>query len=560
MINYPRYNQWLDYWIERHANLFTMFLVMLAIVALFLVWYAIAGKRRWLLASIAATLWIVSVLLVGSPVVWATGLIALGFYFIWYGYTYILEIKIKPIYAILALALIVRIPGMFDYFWVDETFTAALSQVPMNQLGAMAGDTHPPLFYFQFWVAGHLFGYSEFALRLPSLVMGMLLIWVVYKFTLALGLDEKTALCTALIVAVMPGAVRYSNEARGYALLAVVVIGAAYAIVTNRPRMFALMSCLAILSQNMGYVYVGSLGLLALVYHHNRRWLLWCMLPGLVGLLWLPFMFRQLQSIREGPGWWVVIGPGSIIRPLYGLTIGVRVWDTYLFQVMLAVTAFTILGLLFSWRWLTSKQGVVWVTLVFIPPMSAALLSYLVTPIYIDRAFIPSVMVIPVIWSHLLTHVKQHVTIPARVVFVPMLLIALASYYFSDKNGRQDWSSLLDTGCGNAQTVYNTSLTTYFISRYYLPDREIYVWDRSGDRNLFLPDTTVTALDIRLVSTIPTGEVCLLDIDTWLSREDERDYRDFLLLLYPPSSTQLLLDNDLFPTYAHIIEVQAYDQ
>ena len=80
-------------------------------------------------------------------------------------------------------------------------------------------EANPPLFYLFEWGWTRLAGTSEFALRLPSAVFGIALVPVAWAIGRRLG-GERTATALAALVAVHPLLVYYSQEARGYAAVA----------------------------------------------------------------------------------------------------------------------------------------------------------------------------------------------------------------------------------------------------------------------------------------------------------------------------------------------------
>jgi len=110
-------------------------------------------------------------------------------------------------------------------FWNDEGNSARIAERSLTLIteGA-AGDIHPPLYYYLLHVWRSLFGASEFALRSLSAVLGVLLVWLTYLIARRVFTHGVGAVA-ALIAAINPFQIYYSQEARMYLLLA--VIGAA---------------------------------------------------------------------------------------------------------------------------------------------------------------------------------------------------------------------------------------------------------------------------------------------------------------------------------------------
>jgi uncharacterized membrane protein len=80
-------------------------------------------------------------------------------------------------------------------------------------------DNHPPLYFLLQWGAVRLFGQSEFALRLLSLVAIVLIVPLLYITGRQL-VDRRTGLAAAALGAISPMYLWYGQEARMYALLA----------------------------------------------------------------------------------------------------------------------------------------------------------------------------------------------------------------------------------------------------------------------------------------------------------------------------------------------------
>ena len=129
---------------------------------------------------------------------------------------------LPAVFIILALAAALRFYRLdAQSFWNDEGTSARVAERSLPLITAAAiGDIHPPLYYYalHFWRA--LVGASELALRSLSAILGILLVWLIYVLGRQL-LDETAALSAALVAAINPFQVYYSQEARMYMLLAV---------------------------------------------------------------------------------------------------------------------------------------------------------------------------------------------------------------------------------------------------------------------------------------------------------------------------------------------------
>ncbi len=101
----------------------------------------------------------------------------------------------------------------------DEASSWAIARLPfMGMLRATAEDVHPPLYHAILYVTIRLFGDSETALRLPSAIMGIANIYLIYRLGAVLW-DRLTSVFASALLAFAAFHIWYSQEARMYALL-----------------------------------------------------------------------------------------------------------------------------------------------------------------------------------------------------------------------------------------------------------------------------------------------------------------------------------------------------
>ena len=128
----------------------------------------------------------------------------------------------RALIALTALAAALRLPTLGSQsLWLDEVLTGNLARGSLGDLFHRVAEqeANPPLFYLAEWLWTRLAGTSEFALRLPSALCGIALVPVAYGIGRRLA-GERAAVALAAIVAVHPLLVYYSQEARGYAAVA----------------------------------------------------------------------------------------------------------------------------------------------------------------------------------------------------------------------------------------------------------------------------------------------------------------------------------------------------
>jgi len=449
-------------------------------------------------------------------------------------------------------ALLVRLPGLIEPLWYDETFTAGLVSRPLADMWqVIQSDVHPPGWYLIEWFNVRLFGYSEAALRLPSLIAGLALIPLTYRLAIASDLGQITAAAAAVIIAFMPGTVYYSGEARSYSLLAVVIIIMMIAVLEDKPRWFAVAAPAAVMLHNLGYFHVLVIGLAALAYHRQLwRWSVAIAPAALVGLCWLPFMLSQAGDVADG--FWLTVTPAATLSPLTTLTVGDRVANEFILHITAAIVGLSALALIVSRRWIVTRRGVLVMVFLFGVPALAAAVSFMWRPVYLGRAFLSSAVVLVVVWSYALTHANTGDRFALRIIVVPMLALALVCHIAAPRSGRGAIVDGLQTGCSGADMIYNTSIHLAFVTAYY-SDLPQILWVDAGDINQELSQEALAALDWQQAELADlSGAVCVLDFQTLLNKTSEREY--MASIIPTGSDGYYVIGNTLYSIYAHLVQ------
>ncbi len=135
--------------------------------------------------------------------------------------------------AILVIAFTLRIIRLdFQPLWWDEGYSLFFATRDFaTMLERTAVDIHPPLYYalLQFWMA--FTGKSDVAVRLLSVVIGIATIPLIYALARQLFHDVRVALIAALLLALSPFHVYYSQEVRMYGLVTLLGLASVYLFV-----------------------------------------------------------------------------------------------------------------------------------------------------------------------------------------------------------------------------------------------------------------------------------------------------------------------------------------
>ncbi len=229
-----------------------------------------------------------------------------------------------------------------ESIWLDEATSILIARMDLPSVVVWtAADIHPPLYYFalHFWLG---FGESEFAVRALSAMFGVWTIAIVYALAREL-FDSDVGLLSALLLALSPMHIWYSQEARMYAMVAAWSLLASYSLVLalrspaepREGRFAALRSSqtrywLGYLLFSVLALYTHYYALFVLLFQNLfilywlwrhwagrstspaqnagrsaspwRRWLLIELVIALLFLPWVPVVYRQVSG---GGGAWV---------------------------------------------------------------------------------------------------------------------------------------------------------------------------------------------------------------------------------------------------------------
>ncbi|HSX18647.1 MAG TPA: glycosyltransferase family 39 protein [Candidatus Saccharimonadales bacterium] len=136
--------------------------------------------------------------------------------------------------VILIAATLLRLATLNQSLWLDEAINlnnAASLDFKTLLLKYSLSDFHPPLYHavLKLWIM--LAGTSEVSARIPSVVFGVLTVYLTYLIGKKL-FEQKTALIAATLMATGPLAIYYSQEARMYSMAAAAAAASVYFFVS----------------------------------------------------------------------------------------------------------------------------------------------------------------------------------------------------------------------------------------------------------------------------------------------------------------------------------------
>lgn len=305
------------------------------------------------------------------------------------------------IWIILLTGFVLRLISLNQSLWLDEAINiqAAKSFSLVGMLTQYAtADFHPPGWFATAWIWGKLFGYSEIAMRFPSVVFGIATIYVTYLIGKKL-ISKNVGLFAALFLSINPLHIYYSQEARMYSLATLAVTINILLIIKlikgeKINLIFLMISNLGVLlSDYIAYFIFPAVFILFLLIKEKevlKKWIMALTGALVLSIWWLPIFLSQLDvgatASSNLPTWKFVVGafdfksiPLTFIKFIIGR---ISLADKILYAALLipVVSIFTYL-LWKGVRNLAKLPRNLLLAWVIIPPLIATAVSIFI-PVY----------------------------------------------------------------------------------------------------------------------------------------------------------------------------------
>ena len=382
--------------------------------------------------------------------------------------------------------------------WHDEGYTAAIIKQPLiDIIYTTTTDVHPPFYYIimHFWQL--LFGDSIISLRSFSAACGVITIALLF-FLLQKIFSKRIAIFGAFLAALGPFLIHYSDEARMYALAALIGVAATYAFIMAVDRkdkktwwiLYGFLVAIGIYTQYFlalllpaHFVYLwlkigGNRTAVIKIFTNKNIWLA----AGLCFLLflpWLPVMISQVGRVN-GEFWIPEVNKFTIPTTLsmfltYDERI-VRYFGLLLLPIMLIVS-------LVLARKFHKYRAAIWLMTIwsFLPMIIIYTLSK-GRPIYLDRYFTysaPAFYSLIAIYIGIIFSSKRIRNISLSIIFI--LLIGYYMWHVGSKNiAEASWNSTntamnhINENIKSNDSIISGEIYTYFHTSYYnLSGKEI---------------------------------------------------------------------------------------
>lgn len=362
------------------------------------------------------------------------------------------DAAVVAVLAVVTLGLLLRLYRIgAQPLWLDEASSLRFARLSLAQLwswSSIVDPGNPPLYYsvLHGWLR---FGDGEAALRVPSMVFGVLTIPLVYALGRTIR-DHRLGILSALLFAISPFQVWYSQEARGYSLLTFGATSAMWAVayLLRHPERsggvraagwawvaYVLGTSVALLAHDTAvFLPIGAnVLMLGWWWTHARepRGFLrtWSLAQLAVLCLWAGWLPAYLQQVAHGEAYsWIPRSTlGGVLSGAYAVYGGVTRATPYIVEALVVL----LLGGLGLWSWKRDRRWIAFVvTFALVAPLGELIVS-IWRPIFLTQTLIWAAVPVSVsVAAGLLCLRSRAVAGAVLVVLVAMSALGLRSYYF----------------------------------------------------------------------------------------------------------------------------------
>jgi uncharacterized membrane protein len=416
------------------------------------------------------------------------------------------------LFVIFLVALLLRLSNLGQKsLWLDEGFSAYQAVSPATAVLTNVDNSHPPLYYvlLHYWVGR--FGPGEVSIRLPSVLISLANLVLLYLLARFL-LNEEVALAATALLALSPLDIWYAQEARMY--LFITFAGLLMATGLAWQHEFGALLVVAGLAFGLYIDYLVAP--------------LWIIISAVWLVLWWqrghPILYLFLWLVASLSGWllyrpwWPTfelfinqVGASRFVLEELRTALGLPAFTTTHLLVALAAGAITLLvGAIFLQKLARQphyRRWLGWLVLALF--VSLTLLAPLPRFYSVKRLLI-------IVWPYLLLLVAWFITRPeanARLrqgLLALCLVISLFTLYFVPKDEWRGAAAYLDERASEG-IVWLDPDWNRFVYQYYRPD------DLNQPPRLTLQETAASVGDIWLVAErFPGNPIPSSPSEAWL--------------------------------------------
>lgn len=362
----------------------------------------------------------------------------------------VLKNRLKPpiaLMVILFLGLILRLINLGQSFWLDEGAQVIESSRSLWQQFDLAADFHPPLYHLllHFWM---LLGKSEVIIRIPSVLFGVLSVFLIYKIACRLG-SKNAGFLAALFLAVSPYHIWYSQEARPYSLFIFLSSLLTFLWIRKIWKIYTVVAILLLYTHYFAsFVLLSHLVATFIFDKKSLKMLVFSLFLSLIAFLpWLPSFVNQLRLGTGGffSGWTGVVSENpvkAIPLTLAKFIFGKGSIDNNIFYAVVILPVFIIF--IFSIvTELKKRVGQLLLVLFFTPFLLVVAVAFLI-PIIAPQRLIFLLPFFLLILSYGIFWQPKRWQLASILIVLVTFSVGIYQYYFDRNVQREDWRSAVE--------------------------------------------------------------------------------------------------------------------
>lgn len=354
-----------------------------------------------------------------------------------------------------------RLIAINQSLWLDEAISVQVATKfsfleIINQFAPK--DFNPPLYYLilHFWLK--IFPATEFFIRLPSIIFGVLTALFIYKIYYFIFKEKKEALFSLVLLLTSALHIYYSQEARAYSLAAFTVTASMYYFIkllkkkdTSNIAFYMFYTVLMLYSHYLCWLAIFTQVIYLFFYQKNKLknyfWLFISLF--LIYIPWLPTLFNQLnigkKAALTNTVWRKIVG-GLSLKSISLLPVKFIIGRTSFTNKSFYFILASILVLFFTfllWQTKRKKQNplakLIWFWLV-IPLILGIFISFKI-PIFSYFRFL---FCLPALYLLIARGVFSFKKPQQFIVLVLLINLFFSFRYLLNQNYyREDWKSAL---------------------------------------------------------------------------------------------------------------------
>ncbi len=384
----------------------------------------------------------------------------------------------------LLLSVFLRLVGLTQSFWLDEAAQIDESKVSFGALFDQPIVPHPPFFrlLMHFWIP---ISHAEWFLRLPSVVFGVISIYVSYKIVRFLGDKHKLlpsqvkkwSFFSLLFLSINQFHIYYSQEFRPYALTCLLGVMTTYFLLRKRWVLYTGSAILLLYNAYFAIFLLAVQWLYVFIYERKdfKKISSYLLFACVAFLPYMPFFLKQFQvlgvgMVKEVSGWSSAVsipvlkslplifikfalGRVSFQNKLEYLVITVCIFIIY---ISLLITAYKKKKLLFS------QLGLLCVG----PSIFAFLISFFV-PVIAPQRLIYSLPIGIILMGFGLTFLEKRIQYGVAILLFFVNISSVYRYYSDATFQREQWRQAV-TDIENQKNL-NTSIVVFVFPEPFAP-------------------------------------------------------------------------------------------